>query len=215
MGKAEAPLEELRARAARVETVALLHPVDRVHEVAVHPKGAEAIMRVMAQDDFLGDLVARRTAVAVHEDPADAALLARVDAILTAELQRLAWWLSHPGPALPAGDPPPWAAGLDQIDLHRIVAAHQTVNGPRIQALQEVLGMGWSGAPRPPRAPDAASPARAAEELRALLEWAERHRTPAATSPASPTPPDTMQQLATLLAGILQHQTPEAPRGRP
>lgn len=126
----------LGALAGREEVVRLLTPVEGVEQVAVHPKSFDALLRINAVDHLLEEMVAKRAVLLRSTLPEDQALRARVDDELRHQLCRLVAWITHPKPGLPDDPTPaPWILALDVLDLHRLIRAHQVVNGLRLRAL--------------------------------------------------------------------------------
>lgn len=142
----------MAALAAREEPVRLLAPPEGAPAVLhVYPKGHDALLRITARDSLLGVLAARRATLQRSLVAEDRALLARLDEETAHQLQTMVWQVIHPGPWLPDGERPAWLSGLDALDLHRIVRAHQVVNGYRLRALQSLTSPsdGPKGSKRP------------------------------------------------------------------
>lgn len=133
----------MAALAAREEPVRLLTAIPHGPAVLhVYPKGHDALLRITARDSLLGVLAERRIRLGRSLVQADRELLARLDDETAFQLQTLVWHVTHPGPWLPDGERPAWLSGLDALDLHRIVRAHQMVNGYRLKALQSLMSPG-------------------------------------------------------------------------
>jgi hypothetical protein len=136
----------MAALASREEAVRLMAPPPGAPEVLyVYPKSHDALLRITSRDSLLGLLADRRTRLHRSLVPADRELLVRLDAETAHQLQTLIWQVTHPGPWLPDGERPEWLSGLDVLDLHRLIRAHQIVNGYRLKALQSLTSPSEGG----------------------------------------------------------------------
>lgn len=128
--------DAIAALVGREELVRLLSPVGEVTQVGVYPKSLDALLRINAVDALLDEVVTKRATLLRSMDPADRLLLQQVDDEMLYQLQRLVFWITHPEPGLPPdGVLPGWVQALDILDLHRLIRAHQVVNGLRLRAL--------------------------------------------------------------------------------